>query len=136
MQKSNFMASMILMQGMVMENGIIASVIGEEEVQSECKTSYDLINKSIKAFFKKNDEPYGYAKYEDQLLAVAGRTVVSLDKKAQVVATCNAMLVELEKHAGQSVHHDSGKSWKKTKTDSNRFVYLKERTEAILKSLT
>ena len=137
MQKLNFMASIILMSDMIVEAGVIATTMEKSEgIQEGCKNSYDLINKSMKSFFKSNGESFNSATYNQKTVASARKTARPMDAKAHLAGLANSVLSELEKHTGPSVHHDTGKTWRKTKTDLKRFVSLKENMEVILKAVS
>ena len=127
MQKSKFVESMTLIQSMLFGMGSAISGLQEEEVKSELlpliEDSYDQVGKTLKAFFVSNEKgSFGYSKLSDVIAAKGSGAIQKFEAiKPNMVAFTRDILKELEKHSGPVVHHDSGKTWKKTKTDKGRF---------------
>lgn len=129
MQKSTFVESMTLIQAMLF--GIGSSVSGLQEEDQEIKAklfplvedSYDLVGKTLKAFFASNEKSsFSHSKLSDVIAVKGGAASPAFEQlKPNLVAFVRDLLKELEKHSGAVVHHDSGKVWKKTKTDKTRF---------------
>lgn len=102
----------------------------------ETKSIYEESEKTMKAFYKKNDEKYTSGKYAQTAPLTRARKNLSGTKDqflAFATEKANLLKAELEKHSAMSVHHDSGKTWKKTATDKKRFEKMNASVEAILK---
>lgn len=137
MQKMLFIASISMMQDLVVEAGLTLLTIKKKEtVQKECKKSYDLLGKSMKSLFKSNDEPFSAAKYDEKMGVIARRFSLPTSKEVFVAGICNRVLLELKKHKGSLVYNDNGSVFTKTATDKKRFADLHKSVEVILKSVS
>jgi hypothetical protein len=144
MQKRVFMASMVLMQEMALEMGVLTNVISKEDndmadnLSKEIELAFNDVNKSIRAFFMKDGDKTKFvkSKYAESLKVKMRRMHArgSFEElKGTISSLASKFELELKKHAGQSVHHDNGTTWKKTKTDSNRFAAMNKSMANILK---
>lgn len=98
-----------------------------DNVLKSTEKAFDLIQKSIKAFFKANNEDYTVAKYDETADYFRKKNVVSGDVDvlvSNIDTVCGQITDEASKHSGVMVHHENGSHWKKSKTDKSRFGSL------------
>jgi hypothetical protein len=153
MQKTIFMASMIAMQDMSLNVGthglaltrqkdeegkIIKSA--EKEGKEVLKLAEELfvnVQKSIRAFFMKDDQKYNLISFEENLGVFSNRNHV-YGSEESVKGSLMTIVAQLEnemmKHESKAkVFHDSGAVWKKNKNDLKRFDAIKSATKNISK---
>jgi len=149
MDKRGFMKSMISMEEMVLNIDSAArslalkTVLGKggkvnkaetnkltdssDEILKNTKKAFDLIQKSIKAFFKSNKEPHSPSNYSDIADSFRKRNVVAGGADvllSNINIVCAQVVSEAKLNSGAKVHHNNGVSWVKTKADQKRFASI------------
>lgn len=166
MNKRTFMASMMLIQAKVMDAAAFADALSRtggtsvkdgktiksKELKANEKLSdalmtdlakvYDTAGKSLVAFFKANDkEKFNSSSFKDMFPVQRRRRFVSTHEsevmKSEILTLVSEIKSEVEKNTiVASVHHDSGKSWKKNKTDKGRFTSMIKLIDSVAKSVS
>jgi len=117
------------------------------DIVKESENIHSMIHKSCKAFYASNKkvpgkakkEGYTLPKFEDVAPVFASRnhyTGTKEELKSLIKSQVVVLTSELNKHAGPKVYHENGSVWKKTSTDSKRFLKIEESLKVISESVS
>lgn len=150
MQRQKFMAAMISLETMILDCGVAAEQLknldftGADAIDDNAKNMHSKVTRSMKAFFKANDEEYKLTNYKASVRVrknkIGGFAVPEGTDKAieSLKITLQEQLRKIIVDATPFVDvlhvvHPSGKRWNKKATDNDRFKDLIIHAENTLK---